>query len=95
MTLILNFCFQNAYNSTLAKHHGWVVRGVFAIAVKAAPFYDDFIEALGGENVDLKSEKFKSKLFLCLTDYTNALSQQLTILDSFYQKHNLESNKLV
>jgi len=78
-----------------AKHHGWVVRGVFALAVKAAPYYDDFIEALGSDHVDINSEQFKEQLFRSLENYTNALNHHLTILDTFYQKNNLESNKLV
>ena len=72
-----------------------MVRGVFALAVKAAPFYDDFIQALASDEVDIKSEEFREALFQSLAEYTNALSRQLTILDAFYQKHNLESNKLV
>ena len=30
----LTQALQDAYTATLAKHHGWVVRGVFALAVK-------------------------------------------------------------
>lgn len=91
----LTLALQNAYTSTLAKHHGWVVRGVFALAVKAAPYYDDFIQALGSDDVDINSQIFKDQLFQSLSEYTNSLNRHLTILDSFYQKHNLESNKLV
>lgn len=35
----LTEALQNAYTTTLAKHHGWVVRGVFALAVKGIGFY--------------------------------------------------------
>ena len=30
----LTQALQEAYTATLSKHHGWVVRGVFALAVK-------------------------------------------------------------
>jgi len=91
----LTQALQEAYTATLSKHHGWVVRGVFALAVKAAPYYDDFIKALAPEGQNIADEKFQRDLRVSLAEYTRALRTLLQNLDSFYTAQNLESNKLV
>jgi len=88
----LTKALQDAYTSSLARHHGWVVRGVFHLAVKAAPYYNDFIEAL--TDGDDNSED-TSVLMSSMTNYTNALEHILDILDEFYREHQLESSKLI
>merc|ERR1719383_152319 len=88
----LTRALQNAYTSSLARHHGWVVRGVFHLAVKAAPYYNDFIDALtDGSN----EPGVKGQLMEAMTNYTNSLERILDILDEFYQENQLESNKLI
>ena len=34
------------YESTLSKHHGFVVRGIFGVAMKACPWRAKFFEKL-------------------------------------------------
>ncbi|KAG7242128.1 hypothetical protein INR49_024174 [Caranx melampygus] len=47
---------NNAYGKTLRQYHGWVVRGVFALALRAAPSYQSFTTALvSREGDELKS----------------------------------------
>lgn len=91
----LTLALQKGYSSTLSHHHNWVVKGVFALAVKAAPCYDDFIRALANETTDINSELFKASLQSSLLNYTSSLQTQLDNLHTFYLTNNLESNKLV
>lgn len=39
-------CANIAYESSLRKYHGWIVKGIFTIAVRAVPYYDPFIQSL-------------------------------------------------
>lgn len=43
--------FTNAYGETLKKHHNFVVKGIFGVAMKACPYRDDFYKKLGGEDL--------------------------------------------
>jgi len=88
----LTKALQDAYTTSLARHHGWVVRGVFHLAVKAAPYYNDFIEALLDGSSD---EDTIATLMSSMTSYTNALERILDILDEFYRENQLESSKLI
>ncbi|CAG5085484.1 Oidioi.mRNA.OKI2018_I69.PAR.g10906.t1.cds [Oikopleura dioica] len=91
----LTTALQKAYSVTLSNHHSWVVKGVFALAVKAAPDYKDFIRALSSDTADLECATFQKTLHAALSEYTSALQKQLSNLHSFYLSNNLESNKLV
>merc|ERR1711935_259212 len=88
----LTKALQDAYTTSLARHHGWVVRGVFHLAVKAAPYYNDLIEALLDGSSD---EDTIATLMSSMTSYTNALERILDILDEFYRENQLESSKLI
>jgi len=62
------------------------------LAVKAAPYYNDFIDALtDGSN----EPGVNGQLMDAMTNYTNSLERILDILDEFYQENQLESNKLI
>eukprot|EP00731_Ephydatia_muelleri_P023283 Em0015g866a len=39
-------CANKAYEASLKRYHGWLVKGIFAVAVRAVPYYQDFIVAL-------------------------------------------------
>eukprot|EP00794_Sanderia_malayensis_P014011 gene14011-15469_t len=43
----LTKCSKKAYEATLKKYHGWMVQGIFSLAMKAVPYRHDFIAALG------------------------------------------------
>ncbi|CDH52680.1 glycolipid transfer [Lichtheimia corymbifera JMRC:FSU:9682] len=43
----LNVSFTKAYEATLRKHHGMMVRPVFALAMKACPYRKVFYEKIG------------------------------------------------
>nr|XP_009911474.1 PREDICTED: pleckstrin homology domain-containing family A member 8 isoform X2 [Haliaeetus albicilla] len=86
---------NNAYGKTLRQHHGWVVRGVFALALRAAPTYEDFVAALSVEECDPQEETFYKGMQRDLNIYLPAMEKQLNILDTLYEVHGLESDEVV
>uniref|UniRef100_A0A8C8ZTY1 Pleckstrin homology domain-containing family A member 8 n=1 Tax=Prolemur simus TaxID=1328070 RepID=A0A8C8ZTY1_PROSS len=86
---------NNAYGKTLRQHHGWVVRGVFALALRAAPSYEDFVAALTIKEGDHQKEAFSIGMQRDLSLYLPAMEKQLAILDTLYEVHGLESDEVV
>ncbi|XP_042672729.1 pleckstrin homology domain-containing family A member 8 isoform X2 [Centrocercus urophasianus] len=86
---------NSAYGKTLRQHHGWVVRGVFALALRAAPTYEDFVAALSVEDCDPQEETFYKAMQRDLNIYLPAMEKQLNILDTLYEVHGLESDEVV
>ncbi|CAL1611309.1 unnamed protein product [Knipowitschia caucasica] len=86
---------NNAYGKTLRRYHGWVVRGVFALALRAAPSYEGFTAALVTRQGDELRATFTSGMHRDLGLYLPAMSKQLNILDGFYEEYNLESDEVV
>ncbi|XP_045144791.1 pleckstrin homology domain-containing family A member 8 [Echinops telfairi] len=86
---------NNAYGQTLRQHHGWVVRGVFALALRAAPSYEDFVAALTIKEGDHQKEAFGIGMQRDLSLYLPAMEKQLAILDTLYEVHGLESDEVV
>jgi len=48
--------FTTAYGATLKKHHGVLVRPIFALAMKACPYRDTFYQKLGEDQEAVKKE---------------------------------------
>uniref|UniRef100_A0A3Q3MD74 Pleckstrin homology domain-containing family A member 8 n=1 Tax=Mastacembelus armatus TaxID=205130 RepID=A0A3Q3MD74_9TELE len=86
---------NNAYGKTLRQYHGWVVRGVFALALRAAPSYQSFTAALVSREGDELKSGFISGMHRDLEVYLPAMEKQLAILDSLYEEYNLESDEVV
>nr|XP_046254414.1 pleckstrin homology domain-containing family A member 8 [Scatophagus argus] len=86
---------NNAYGKTLRQYHGWVVRGVFALALRAAPSYQSFSAALVSREGDELKSGFTSGMHRDLGLYLPAMETQLAILDSLYEEYNLESDEVV
>lgn len=86
---------NNAYGKTLRQHHGWVVRGVFALALRAAPSYEDFVAALTIKEGDHLKAAFSVGMQRDLSLYLPAMEKQLSILDTLYEVHGLESDEVV
>ncbi|OCT75832.1 pleckstrin homology domain-containing family A member 8 [Xenopus laevis] len=86
---------SNAYGKTLRQYHGWVVRGVFALALRAAPTYEGFVTALCIKEGDEKEEGFINAMKRDLNIYLPAMEKQLNILDTLYEEHGLESDEVV
>ncbi|XP_044306613.1 pleckstrin homology domain-containing family A member 8 isoform X2 [Varanus komodoensis] len=86
---------NNAYGRTLRQHHSWVVRGVFALALKASPTYEGFLAALCVDGYDPQDEAFYNGMQRDLDIYLPAMEKQLSILDALYEEHGLESDEVV
>ncbi|XP_076593239.1 pleckstrin homology domain-containing family A member 8 [Chaetodon auriga] len=86
---------NNAYGKTLRQYHGWVVRGVFALALRAAPTYQSFSAALVSREGDELKSGFTSGMHRDLGVYLPAMEKQLAILDALYEDYNLESDEVV
>ncbi|KAI3360463.1 hypothetical protein L3Q82_002357 [Scortum barcoo] len=86
---------NNAYGKTLRQYHGWVVRGVFALALRAAPSYQSFSAALVSREGDELKSGFTSGMHRDLGVYLPAMEKQLAILDVLYEEYNLESDEVV
>ncbi|MEQ2250449.1 Pleckstrin y domain-containing A member 8 [Ilyodon furcidens] len=86
---------NNAYGKTLRQYHGWVVRGVFALALRAAPTYQSFTAALVSREGDEQRSDFTSSMHRDLGLYLPAMEKQLAILDELYEEYNLESDEVV
>ncbi|TMS11186.1 pleckstrin homology domain-containing family A member 8 [Larimichthys crocea] len=86
---------NNAYGKTLRRYHGWVVRGVFALALRAAPSYQSFSAALVTKEGDELKSGFTSGMYRDLGVYLPAMEKQLAILDALYEEYNLESDEVV
>ncbi|XP_040900570.1 pleckstrin homology domain-containing family A member 8 isoform X2 [Toxotes jaculatrix] len=86
---------NNAYGKTLRQYHGWVVRGVFALALRAAPSYQSFTAALVSSEGDELKSGFTSGMHRDLDVYLPAMEKQLAILDALYEEYNLESDEVV
>ncbi|KAM4736176.1 pleckstrin homology domain-containing family A member 8 [Anableps anableps] len=86
---------NNAYGKTLRQYHGWVVRGVFALALRAAPTYQSFTAALVSREGDEQRSDFTSSMHRDLGVYLPAMEKQLAILDDLYEEYNLESDEVV
>ncbi|KAM6450179.1 pleckstrin homology domain-containing family A member 8 isoform 1-T1 [Liasis olivaceus] len=86
---------NNAYGRTLRQYHGWVVRGVFALALRASPTYEGFVAALSLRECDNQEEAFFNGMQRDLNIYLPAMEKQLNILDTLYEEHGLESDEVV
>uniref|UniRef100_A0A3P9JSU8 Pleckstrin homology domain-containing family A member 8 n=1 Tax=Oryzias latipes TaxID=8090 RepID=A0A3P9JSU8_ORYLA len=86
---------NNAYGKTLRIYHGWVVRGVFALALRAAPSYESFTAALVTREGDELCSEFTNSMHRDLGMYLPAMEKQLAILDELYEEYNLESDEVV
>lgn len=81
-----------AYGKTLRRYHGWVVRGVFALAVKAVPYRSDFLTSLGTTEQGLAPHKDVIRdMKVCV----EGLTRVTNIINQLYRKHKLDSEETV
>ncbi|XP_028325750.1 pleckstrin homology domain-containing family A member 8 [Gouania willdenowi] len=91
----IHAALYNAYGRTLRQYHGWVVRGVFALALRAAPSYPSFSAALVTKEGDELKSSFTSGMHRDLGVYLPAMEKQLAVLDALYEDYELESDEVV
>nr|KAG5714737.1 hypothetical protein BaRGS_000225 [Batillaria attramentaria] len=91
----LSECASNAYGRTLKNYHGWVVRGVFAVAVKALPYREEFLNHLAATEQDAKSEGFLQSLMSDMELYLQHLNRAIQVIDRFYTTQQLDVEEQV
>uniref|UniRef100_A0A2C9JUP5 Pleckstrin homology domain-containing family A member 8 n=1 Tax=Biomphalaria glabrata TaxID=6526 RepID=A0A2C9JUP5_BIOGL len=94
----MSICASNAYSRTLKNYHGWVVRGVFAVAVKALPYRETFVSHLTVDEkttVDPMSPQFEHALLTDIEVFVQHLDRVLVVINTFYIKHSLDSAEKV
>lgn len=87
---VLSDCASAAYNGTLKCHHGWVVRSIFAVALRAMPELELFIEAMAPSPEDFEHPEYRAQLFADCGDYLAALRDVLDAVNNFYIENDLE-----
>lgn len=83
-------CAEVAYGKTLRPHHGWLVRSVFAVAVRAMPSMKSFQRDLAPTPRDAGHPAYTKQLFADCGQYIAALDAVLEAINAFYRKHKLE-----
>ncbi|XP_033629528.1 pleckstrin homology domain-containing family A member 3-like [Asterias rubens] len=84
----------SAYKRSLHKYHGWVVQGVFSLAIRAAPFYEDFIKCLliNPEDMEAGGEE---QVLADLRASVKPMGMVVDDLRQYYYTENLESQAQV
>ncbi|KAI8825990.1 glycolipid transfer protein domain-containing protein [Fimicolochytrium jonesii] len=77
----LNVSFTKAYEETLSKHHSFMVRPVFSLAMKACPYRKEFYAKLGSDEAKVQAEEEK---------WLAALERIVAILNAFYKQGGYE-----
>ncbi|XP_003388929.1 PREDICTED: glycolipid transfer protein-like [Amphimedon queenslandica] len=76
-------CAHAAYDNSLRKYHGWIVRGVFSVAVRAVPYYSDFMKSLK------KSEITDEEVLGHMKDSNEALKCTIDEINKYYAAKGL------
>ncbi|GAA5848192.1 hypothetical protein JCM8547_004438 [Rhodosporidiobolus lusitaniae] len=71
--------FSKAYEQTLKKYHSFVVKPIFALAMKACPYRKDFYAKLGPPEAPVDEE---------LSKWNAALGDIIVRLEKFYEAGN-------
>ncbi|KAF8241817.1 glycolipid transfer protein [Wilcoxina mikolae CBS 423.85] len=72
--------FTTSYDATLKKHHNFVVKGIFAVAMKACPYRADFYKKLGDDQAQVAAQ---------LKEWLAALEKIVGILSEFLVEKNI------
>jgi len=81
--------FGNSYEATLKKHHNFVVKGIFAVAMKACPYRAEFYAKLAADPAG-GAPASDARLDKVLNSWLAALDGDVQRLQEFYAKegHN-------
>ena len=73
--------FTSSYESTLKKHHNFVVKGIFTLAMKACPYRTDFYKKLGEDQTRVNTQ---------LVEWLGALEKIVEINNTFLAAKNIK-----
>lgn len=82
----LDVAAGKAYSRSLRRYHGWIVRGVFNLAMRAVPYHKDFLKVLGS----LGTEEGERQVTADMAAFAASLGEIVLILNQFYHKYNLD-----
>ncbi|CAI8026676.1 Glycolipid transfer protein [Geodia barretti] len=83
-------CANKAYDESLRKYHGWIVKGIFSVAVRAVPYHKDFVTALK-KDASVSSETLYSDMQAALTPLRETINE----LNRFYTLRGQHSDDTV
>ncbi|KAF7315860.1 putative glycolipid transfer protein [Mycena indigotica] len=83
----LSAAFTKSYEGTLKKFHNFVVKGVFAVAMKACPYRADFYAKLAADPAGGPAAS-QDKVNEELDKWLAALANIVTRMESFYEVGN-------
>ncbi|XP_060603285.1 pleckstrin homology domain-containing family A member 8-like isoform X2 [Ruditapes philippinarum] len=86
---------SKAYADSLKPFHGWVVRGVFAVAVKALPYRSTFLSLLNPNDTDVDEQCYITSLMTDIDTFCSASSVVIKILDDFFTANNIKIDEQV
>lgn len=75
----------------LLRHHNFVVRGVFSVAIRALPYYSTFIKTLAPSPDVANDPAYESTLKSDGLEYTKHLQNIVTAIDTFYVRNDIVS----
>ncbi|KAI8928297.1 glycolipid transfer protein domain-containing protein [Entophlyctis helioformis] len=78
----LSVSFSKSYETTLSKHHNFLIRKVFSVALSACPTRADFYAKLAAGDMAKMLEQFKA--------WIAALAAQVAIIDAFLHALGIE-----
>lgn len=77
----LSVSFTKAYGTTLSKHHSFMVRPIFSLAMNACPSRVSFYESLAHGDVPKVTQQ--------LNEWVKGLEEKLANVVAFYEKEKL------
>lgn len=77
----LSTSFNKAYEVTLSKHHSFLIRPVFSLAMKACPHRQDFYTKLGADQSLVQKH---------MSEWLTAFEKNVSIISKFYVDEKLE-----
>ncbi|KAL5489613.1 hypothetical protein EMCRGX_G018725 [Ephydatia muelleri] len=78
---------RTAYGKTLRRYHNWIVRGIFGLAVKAVPYYQDFMNQLGSDG----SAQANEAVLQDMATFAASLGHLVRLIGTFYVDHKLDN----
>lgn len=79
-----------AYDETLRKHHGFVVRACFKAAFLTLSTRQEFLKEIAVNKADLDRPDFEKTAIADSRDYFFALEERLKLIEEFYTRHGIE-----
>ncbi|CAF1351226.1 unnamed protein product [Rotaria sp. Silwood1] len=86
---------NKAYGQTLKRFHGWITRGVFSIALRSAPYKEDFLVSLAIDSNDAREVLFERQILNEMIEHGSNINIVLNKITEFYIENELESDEII